>query len=241
MYARLALVFVALLLAFAGWLLPDKIPLWITVSIVALLIIGAIVQFVLIIRQRKDARKAAYTGRLRREAGDIIISADDHIYPKLEFGDSGAILIFAGESGQPIFKFFRDSHLIVERDGNRMLVSTSLFDSSGTIVARLDRNEWQVNANSSFDRNYLEHALEVMDGQGDIALQVRLVEDRIQLQGKFYGPGGAGIGFGVGTDAAGNRGGAIEMTSANNPRLKMKIEPIFKYPSDLHFGELIAP
>ena len=241
MYAKLALVFVTLLLALVSWSLRDDIPTWVAIGVSILLLLGAVIQIILIFRERTDRKKTRYSGTLRRITGEVIISADDKVYPKLEFGDSGAILIYAGEPGQPLFSFFEGCHLTVIRDGNRVLVSTDIFDQKGQLVARLALNEWQVNPNASFDRNYTDDALEVMDDKGDVVLQVRLVEDRIQLQGKFYGPDGRGVAFGKGTNGAGEPGGVMEMTGPNNLVLKMKISPIFRYPSDLHLGEIRAP
>ena len=34
------------------------------------------------------------------------------------------------------------------------------------------------------------------------------------------------------------KGGIIEITGASHPRLEIKIEPMFMYPSDLHLGKL---
>lgn len=238
---KISLVIIGLLLALVGWLRPDDVPLWLTIGVTALLIVGALVQGVLILKNRKENKKDRYSGTLRRVAGEILISADDKIYPKLEFGDSGAILVFAGPPGQPLFKFFEDCHLTVSRDGSRIMVSTSIFDGKGNLVADLVNNEWQVNRNVSYDRNFTDNALEVKDSSGDIVLQVRLVEDRVQLQGKFYGPNGDAIAFGKGVDASGSLGGIMEMTGPNNPVLKMKIQPMFLYPSELHLGELNTP
>lgn len=241
MYAKLTGVFVTLLLALVSWSLRDDIPTWAALGVSTLLLLGALIQVILIVRERTDQKKARYSGKLRRTTGEVIISADDHVYPKLELGDSGAIFVYAGDPGKPLFSFFENSHLTVIRDGNRVLVSTDIFDQEGHLVARLALNEWQVNPNVSFDRNYMDDALEVMDQGGDVVLQVRLVEDRIQLQGKFYGPDGRGVAFGKGTNAVGKTVGVMEMTGPNNPVLKMKISPIFRYPSNLHLGEIHAP
>ena len=238
---KILLVIIGLLLALVGWSRPDDVPLWLTIGVTALLIVGALIQGVLIFKNRKENKKDRYSGTLRRVAGEILISAGDKIYPKLEFGDSGAILMFAGQPGLPLFKFFEDCHLTVSRDGSRIKISTSIFDGKGNLVADLVNNEWKVNRNVSYDRNFTDDALEVKDGSGDIVLQVRLVEDRVQLQGKFYGPNGGAIAFGKGVDASGCLGGIMEMTGPNNPVLKMKIQPMFLYPSELHLGELNTP
>ncbi len=86
-----------------------------------------------------------------------------------------------------------------------------------------------------WDRNYSQNALEIKDNTGDIIFQIRLIENRVQLQAKIYDSNGNGIGI-----HGDEKGGYIELTGINHPVLNFKIEPIFKYPSDLHLGEFIS-
>ena len=95
-----------------------------------------------------------------------------------------------------------------------------------------------MNPDKSWDRNYSNDALEVKDPSGDIILQVKVVEDRIQFQAKLYDATGRRIGLGKSKGPDG-WGGSIEFTGSNRPELKLKIQPLFKYPSDLHLGEYL--
>ncbi len=81
-------------------------------------------------------------------------------------------------------------------------------------------------------------ALEVKDPTGDIVLQVKLLADRVQFQAKIYDSNGVRWGIGKKSGPEG-RGGVIEKTGSAHPSLTLKIEHIFKYPSDLHLGELV--
>lgn len=238
---KLALVILTLILALLGWYKPEAVPVWLTSIATAILLVVAILQVALLRKEKKEKEKGRYTGELRTEQNDVLLSSKDSIYPKLELGDSGAIFLFAGEAGTPLFKFFENSHLTVVKEGGQLKVSTNIYDKRGNLVAELRNNEWRVNQNISFDRNFSNHALEVKDSSGDVVLQVRLVEDRIQIQAKFYGPNGEGVALGKGFDALGNPGGIMEVTGPRHPVLQMKIPPLFRYPSDLHLGEDAAP
>ena len=185
---------------------------------------------------QKDATQHAQSGVLE-PASKVLFSADTETYPKMEFGDSGAVFVFAGKPGTPLLKFAEGSALTIEVENDQIKISILIRDKSGTVVAELIKNEWKVNRNHSWDRNYSKNALEVKDDTGDIVLQIRLVVDKVQLQAKVYDSTGRGVGIGkvLGLDGW---GGEIELTGPNHPELLLKIDPIFKYPSDSHLGEL---
>jgi hypothetical protein len=186
--------------------------------------------------REKEAR-AAYSGVLRPNPSSLF-SAPQHIWPKLEFGDSGAILMFAGPEGSPLFRFAEESSLTIVREEGHVKVSILIRDQSGNAVAELVKNEWKINPQNSWDRNYSQDALEVKDSGGDIVLQVRALADRVQFQAKLYDSSGHGIGFGKIRGPDGKWGGAMELTDPAHPKLTLRIEPLFTYPSDQHLGEL---
>jgi len=230
---KIALIVIALTVALVGIYKKDAWPLWATLGISALLLAGAIIQMAVEIREDKEKAKSKYAGTLESRS-KILLSIQDNAVPKLELGDGGTIFAFAGPQGQPLFKMFDDNSLTVIVDEGRIKVSTIIRDRTGVAVAELINNEWKVNKNSAFDRNYSKDALEVKDNSGDIVLQVKVVADRIQFQGKFYDSKGNGVA--IGKHSSG-QGGIMEMTGPNRPQIEMKIEPIFLYPSDNHLGE----
>src|SRR5947209_6207129 len=130
-------------------------------------------------------------------------------FPKLEFGNSGSMLLWAGAKGQPLIQIFDDVALTVEVEDGQVKLSTSVRDRYGRAVAEITQNDWKSNPHNSFDRNYSKNAVEVKDSSGDIVLQVRLLRDRVQLQAKFYDATGRGVGFGMGRDQQGNVGGIM--------------------------------
>lgn len=230
---KIALIIIALIIAVIGWFKRDSVPPYITIIVVVLLVAFAVIQIVIKVRESKEEDKSKYSGVLKSQV-KTLLSSDKNVYPKLELGDGGTIFSYSGPEGKPLFKIFEDSHLTILREEGQVKVSLIIRSREG-IVAELINNEWKVNPNKIFDRNYSRDALEVKDNFGDIVLQVKHVWDRIQFQGKFYDAGGNGVAF---VRHPSGEGGLIEKIGVNRPELELKIEPIFKYPSDLHLGEL---
>lgn len=183
------------------------------------------------IEKEADA-KAAYSGTLKATT-QVLLAAEQHVWPQLEFGDSGAILKYTGPAGSPLFKFGEDSNLTVLSRNGQLKVSVAIRDKTGRLIAEILENDWKIKPNNSWDRNYSSDAVEVRDSSGDIVLQVRALPDRIQLQAKLYDSSGRGIALGKTKG-----GGTIEMTGPNHPDLTLKIEPLFRYPSSSHLGQL---
>lgn len=150
------------------------------------------------------------------------------------FGSIGADYLFASEQGQQFLPYLRGADLTVAKIGGRLQVSTEIRDKSGDLVAELCRNEWQIGP-TVFDRNYSDDALEVRARTGRVVLQVRIQQDRVQILGEWWDTSGHGIRIaGTGIEVA------IRILSREINPTDPIIEPIFKYPSDRHFGELIA-
>jgi hypothetical protein len=186
-------------------------------------------------KEKEIAASKAYSGVLVTK-DELLFAPGKQIYPQLEFGDSGSILKFTGQQGSPLFKIAEDNDITIEVEGGQIKVSAKIRNKKGHLVAEILKNEWKVNPGKSWDRNYSKDALEVKDTTGDIILQVRLVKERVQFQAILYDATGKGIGFGK-MKGPNGWGGAIELTGPNHPKLTLKIQPIFKYPSELHLGE----
>jgi hypothetical protein len=160
-------------------------------------------------------------------------------YRKLQIGDTGPILEFTGPNGMPLFQLWDDVNLLLETIDGQLKVSTKFRDRKGNLTAELVRNEWKVAPPPrTWDRNYSKDALEVKDETGRIVLQMKLLLDRVQLQGEWWKDEINGFGL----FKANNNGGYITIFG---PRFKREnapmIEPLFVYPSDTHLGELRKP
>lgn len=64
----------------------------------------------------------------------------------------------------------------LSKEGN-LLVNCTFRDLSGKIVAELTENEWEVNPNNFFKRNYDDHGLEVIDQEGIMKLQIDFINN----------------------------------------------------------------
>lgn len=113
----------------------------------------------------------------------------------------------------------------------KLLVTTTMRDEKGDVVAELNNNEWQVNKNNVFDRNYTDSALEVRDQSGKVTLQVVHFGDTIHLAGIFRCRSGWSSAFI--TNPEGGSSIDIRPPGVEHPR---SIQPIFEYPSERHFG-----
>jgi hypothetical protein len=89
-----------------------------------------------------------------------------------------------------------------------------------------------------WDRNYSKDALEVKDETGRIVLQIKLLPDRVQLQGEWWKDELTGLGL-----VKAKKGGGLMVLFG--PKFKREnapaIEPLFLYPSETHLGELRKP
>lgn len=190
-------------------------------------------------KEKETAARTADTGLLAVEP-KVVLSGNTFNAPILEIGDSGTMLRHTGKEGQSLLKFADDNRLVILQDKDGIKISTQIKNKKGELVAELINNEWKINKNNSWDRNYTSNALEVKDNTGDVVLQVKLLEDRVQFQGKLYDSQGTGIAL-LKSKYKQRPGGLIQVAVAGRSELTEKIKPIFRYPSDRHFGELINP
>lgn len=225
---------IAALIGIMSLIKPNRIP-HAKVLTFMFIVISALIQVIDVIQQDKEIDKIKYYGTLEPE-NKILLSTADNTIPKIEIGDSGTIFVWNGPQGMNLFTIFDDNALKILSENGQIKLSTLIRDKNGNVVAEIVDNEWRSNIRPiSWDRNYNKHAIEVKDRTGDVILQVRVLNDRIQFQGKFYS--GSGDGFALVAAPWGT--GAIMEIKKNDEHLESHIEPIFKYPSDSHLGELI--
>lgn len=192
--------------------------------------------------QRDKALKAT-SGNLGRT---YIIESDKGIFPKLEIGNSGAIFVFGGiqtdnaviNAMEEIFKI-NGLKIYVE---NGIVTFSSIFrNPQGNIIAEVVQNEWKhkpLESDLIWDRNYSDNAIEVKDGKGRVVLQIRLLVNRIQLQGIFYNEDGRGCALYETYDP--NHPGGLFRPNVTDDDFPV-IKPIFKYPSSKYLGIYLDP
>lgn len=139
------------------------------------------------------------------------------------------------EGKQSINPFYRfpgyDFSIAIRRGENNLLISAEFYSLDGKIVAELIDNEWKINPNNYFEKNYDEYALEVIDQYGIPNLQVELVDkNTIRLGGVFY-DGQRAI---IISDLLQFYGNITEKEVIEKGR---KIDTLFVYPAENHLGE----
>lgn len=161
----------------------------------------------------------------------VLLSPSSSAIPIIEIGDSNVKFGWTGKNGVPMFSFFQDSALTVERIADQIAISAKVRDASGRMLAEIERNEWKVKPSLLWDRNYNDNSLEVKDETGEVVLQVVVLPEEIRLQGIWH-------------DKSGH---TIELVKDENGQGAMlfnrtiPITPIFVYPSERHLGEMRKP
>lgn len=138
--------------------------------------------------------------------------------PAIQVGQSEGLIYLTDPKGY-LFNFPSDSIRVREERGE-LLFSTTVRDHNGNLVVEIVDNHWTVSplTTNCWDKNYTSDSLEVKDGRGRVVLQVRILADRVQLQG--------------------------EWPTSNNTLVqeydeRTGIVPRFKYPSSEHLGETL--
>lgn len=189
-----------------------------------------------------------YSGTLNPKA-TLLFSPKDEIssIPRLQFGTSNVIYEVrdAGQNStytRLLFTALSERQFTVESIDGKIRVSTQITDENGRLIAELIRNEWKVAPPpSSWDRNYTDDALEVRDAFGNVVLQVKVLPDRIQLQGVWWidlGPPNGTVRLFIRGNS--RDGGQVVIVPKQNRSPPPSIDPMFRYPSDQYLGELAA-
>ncbi|HEY2546680.1 MAG TPA: hypothetical protein VGI46_11490 [Candidatus Acidoferrum sp.] len=221
---------------------PKKIRWRVLVTIAAALLFVACFQSLACL-QRREEKAAALKGELcsfRSFWGACYTPP----IPIIEIGgDSGSKLVYVGSEDSVDFgKFARNAGLRIERGNHGMEISTPVLDRSGKRIANIDRNHWTVVAQPEiWDKNYTDNALEIKDSRGEVVLQLRFLPDRLQIAAEWRDQFGRGQEWAK-CSAPGKPPSAC-VIPWGNARTELQneqpIEPIFKYPSSEHLGELV--
>jgi hypothetical protein len=116
-------------------------------------------------------------------------------------------------------------------NNGKITASANLFNCNSKLMAELNENEWKIEPNSTWDRNYSRSALEIIDDKGEVAFQIQILSDTVHYQVKYYQASGKVL-------AIYENGNGMAMYLGNADYNCVHIKPIFKYPGSLHLGEL---
>jgi hypothetical protein len=152
----------------------------------------------------------------------------------LEIGQSGTKLFRVAADKGPVHEFFRGLNLSLERRGDQLIVSTAVFDLHHHLIAKLENGEWQVIEGEAADYNYSDDTLEIKGTDDRIVLQVRLLPDRVQIQGESWFANGSGTRL-VMREPPNTGSFLVPLFPWKNPD-EPHIEPLCLYPGKLHPG-----
>ncbi len=127
-----------------------------------------------------------------------------------------------------------DYPITIVLKNDNILVTAKVSSLDGKTVAELNNNEWNVNPNNYFDRNYNESALEVIDEYSIPILQIELMnQNTVRIGGVFYD--------GKQLIIISEHLKIIGGTMSNEKILEQcrDLKRIFAYPSNQHLGEKI--
>lgn len=155
-----------------------------------------------------------------------------------EIGNSGTILNWTPSSGnehKEAMSLLYDAGLRLELEDGKVSLTTLVRDRQGRLVAKVEKNRWSI-TKECLDKNYTRDSIEILDARGLVVFQARLLPDRVQLRGEWRDE----FGNGVRLVEAGENAGAV-VAIWHDPKTEQAqmqiIKPIFKYPSEAHWGE----
>lgn len=204
-------------------------------TLIASLIISSVITMINIYFDRKESANLQERIETLKDSGiirgKIIVDSSKNLYPKIQLGDKGPL--FQGD-----FSIFKKRGLEVKQINGQIYVSISVADSQGNIIAEVKDNEWKINRSKLCDRNYSRDSFEVKDAKGKVVLQLRLKENILQFQGILYDPKKNLLWLMAQRERDGRMDGFMEVAEPGK-NFNYDISPIFKYPGDLHLGELV--
>lgn len=186
--------------------------------------------------QWREEKAAALEGDLIG-AGAAINDGKPHGFPPLQMGES--VIKMTPVEVADIMQFFPDAGIRIEWGvKNLPLLTTTVRDYNGNLVAEVVRNHWRVYPAYCGEKNYTEDALEVKDTAGHVVLQVRILKDRVILLGEWWDNQGNGVRLMRPVVTTPTKGSGIVRMNRQNQFLDLLVQPIFEYPSKDHWGEM---
>lgn len=170
-------------------------------------------------KERREAAISAKAGSLKPTESLEYVSYGSNI----SMGCEGAGIVFLKDGCRN-----PDGPDVIFEDG-ALQVSATIRDRNFEVIGKIEKNEWS-RVPDRGDRNYSDTAFEVIGPDDEVVLQVvnwGAVEVRMLT---YIAPG---VMRGI-SDEAG-----IVSGTEDHVRSKVKLKRMFKYPSQLHLGELV--
>jgi hypothetical protein len=79
-------------------------------------------------------------------------------------------------------------------ENERLMVDASIYGPDQKVLCQVIRNDWEINPNTSFDRNYSVNSFEIVDNNLDPIFQILVQEgNKIFIGGYFFSKSGQKI------------------------------------------------
>ena len=215
---------------------PEKSQLAnrLTIVVIILGFIGAVakVSYDTWEKQLEESRKseAAEVGRLDGFSGKVLDEDRVTVY----IGSNAVWIPIEAIGSDRVIKPVSGVKITFVEGGLR--VSATAISTDGKVVAQIVNNEWEINPNNYFKKNFDEAALEVIDETGLPVLQVLFLDRKaVKVTGLFD----AGEDIQCVTDLGFvfSKRDSLQEHEGDVRALLLEQQKIFQYPSSLYFGE----
>jgi hypothetical protein len=169
-------------------------------------------------------------------AGPALDDGKLHGFPMVQIGE-GTTFVMTPDGVSNIFPFFKDSGVRIEWGKRAPLLTTTIRDRNGNLVAEIRRNHWKVYPQYCADKNYTKDAIEIQDSAGHVVLQAKILPGKIRIQGEWWDTQGSGVRMLQMPDP--KMGSQVVHMNRQNQHNDALIEPMFEYSSKDHWGELV--
>ena len=206
---------------------------------IILIIIALIIAIIDRSIQRQAERKAALSGLIEPKSNKASDANEIIVFFGTNFAKLRGTAFTDGRPINPLLPVVGMNYpLVVRLTKEGLLISVEVRSLDKRIVAKLRENEWVINHNNYFQRNYDKSAIEVIDQDGIPVLQVELINpNSLRLGGVFVSDSNIYI--------VTDKGYRLIPLSGEQDSLYtvLQNEPIpkcwFVYPSDKHLGERV--
>lgn len=210
------MLIISVISIFRDYFLKDETSVLVVIALITCSISVVSFQINSLLNRIKREKHVQYAGR--------ITGKERLEYPAIKIGAS--TLVWTGKEGEPTIRIGNDPTVIWLENG-KLKFSAMIRNEAGKITAKIDANQWTINPNLLFDRNFDDRAVEVVDAKGNVVLQAMMVKDGVSFAGVFYREDGWRIAIGE---------SAFELKPPG-VKLETRFDPIFNYPSINHPGE----
>lgn len=186
-------------------------------------------------REKIPKRRAELSKELRKTKGRELLSNENMIWLILGSNRIGEPKDFfkSGVAFDPV-RFTGEVPIVIKVVNDSLKVSGFFRSLDGKVVAQIVDNEWEINPNNYFKRNYDDNGLEVIDQESILKFQVDFANNNTIVFNGFFK---LGSNFVTATNE-----GYVTWSVNSSTREKIitesgKVPLMFQYPSDRHFGK----